>query len=138
MSWFPSWDGQMKDMPDLGRCCNCGVTGKNKAGDPLVVNINFLSFRAPKEGTGWGCVVCGMPPNGAIVVLCDACQEVFQATAKDMKSPEEGVLSVCFGWPDEDVRLAWEGFEKVPFNHDDEEHIQIHERRFLFPAHTLN
>jgi len=24
-------------------------------------------------GSGWGCVVCGLPADGAIAVLCDGC-----------------------------------------------------------------
>jgi len=55
------------DMPDLGACCACG------RGDVLVRNIMMLDLRAPVPGTGWGCAQCGVPLDGALSVLCDAC-----------------------------------------------------------------
>jgi hypothetical protein len=51
---------------DLGPCCACEAT----AG---VRNIIMLHKLAPILGTGWGCVVCGLPCDGAIAVLCDGC-----------------------------------------------------------------
>lgn len=134
MTWFPLTGKRMEKMPTLGRCCNCLCSGKGKDGKPLVQNINMLGYEAPIPGTGWGCIICKQPPNGAIVVLCDACQEQFEAHAKDLKAPEEGILTVCVGWPDQDVRMPWPAFAKVPFPHDDE----LHETNVLLPAHTLN
>lgn len=52
---------------DLGACCACGDCG------PQVRNILALQRRAPTPGTGWGCFRCGLPPDGAIAVVCDAC-----------------------------------------------------------------
>jgi hypothetical protein len=53
--------------PNLGPCCACGCQGDD------VRNILMLKRLAPVPGTGWGCVVCGLPPNGAIAILCGAC-----------------------------------------------------------------
>ena len=54
------------DAPDLGPCCHCGGTER-------VRNIIGLAKKAPAPGTGWGCFVCGLPADGALAVLCDAC-----------------------------------------------------------------
>lgn len=51
----------------IGPCCACG---KN---DRTVCNVVFLEFEAPVGFVGWGCFVCGLPPRGAVAVLCDAC-----------------------------------------------------------------
>ena len=55
----------MGDTPDLGPCCCCGGTER-------VRDIVMLSRKAPVPGTGWGCVVCGLPNDGASYVCCDA------------------------------------------------------------------
>jgi hypothetical protein len=52
-------------ITDTGLCCAC-----NK--EPAT-GILMLERQAPIPGTGWGCVVCGIPMNGAIAVLCDSC-----------------------------------------------------------------
>jgi hypothetical protein len=54
---------------DLGPCCACGKE------DETVRNVYLINKRAPVPSTGWGCVVCGLPPDGASAVLCDACHE---------------------------------------------------------------
>lgn len=58
-------------MPDhdFGPCCACQTPG------PTVRNIMMLHKRAPQPGTGWGCLVCGLPSDGAVAVVCDACLE---------------------------------------------------------------
>jgi len=57
----------MRDpIPDMGACCNCGGTAR-------VRTIVLLPLRAPVPGTGWGCGVCNLPPDGAMAVLCDNC-----------------------------------------------------------------
>lgn len=58
------------DTPmDLGPCCACGKSG------PSVRNIHMLPWKAREPGKGWGCVVCGLPPDGASAVYCDECHE---------------------------------------------------------------
>jgi len=54
------------DDIDLGTCCACG-------GADRVLSILMLNYRAPIAGTGWGCAVCDLAPDGAIAVLCDDC-----------------------------------------------------------------
>lgn len=53
---------------NLGTCCACG-------GAENVRNIICLNKLAPAPGKGWACVVCGLPPIGALAVLCDRCLE---------------------------------------------------------------
>ena len=58
------------DAPiDLGMCCACRLAG------PTVRNIMMIPFRAPVPGKGWGCLVCRLPSDGAVAVVCDACLE---------------------------------------------------------------
>lgn len=52
----------------LGPCCACGRTEN-------VRNVLMLDKLAPIPGTGWGCVVCHAPQDGAVAVLCDDCLE---------------------------------------------------------------
>ncbi len=52
---------------DLGPCCACEKTGRS------VRNAIMLPLRAPIAGTGWGCLVCCLPSDGAYTVLCDEC-----------------------------------------------------------------
>jgi hypothetical protein len=59
--------GDVPEAIDLGPCCACGATG------PSVRNILMLPRRAPVPGTGWGCLQCGLPPDGASAILCDDC-----------------------------------------------------------------
>ena len=51
---------------DLGPCCIC------ERSDETVRNILMLHKQSP-YGRGWGCVVCGLPAEGASAVVCDAC-----------------------------------------------------------------
>jgi len=72
---------------DLGACCACGKE------DVTVRNILALRQKAPVPGSGWGCVVCGLPMDGAMAVVCDACLQVsaplkmaiFDNAAKKMR-----------------------------------------------------
>jgi len=53
----------------VGRCCACRRTGVE------LRNLVTLHVRAPVPGTGWGCVVCGLPSDGALAIVCDTCLE---------------------------------------------------------------
>jgi hypothetical protein len=58
----------MKTTPapiGFGNCCAC----RNRP----ATGITILSVKAPVRGTGWGCLVCHLPRDGAIAVLCDEC-----------------------------------------------------------------
>ena len=57
----------MEDDLDLGPCCCCGRSSV------WVRNIVMLNKKTPVPGTGWGCVVCGLPADGASYACCDKC-----------------------------------------------------------------
>lgn len=58
----------MAEELDFGPCCAC-------EGLELVRNMMMLDKKASVPGTGWGCVVCHLPSDGAIAVICDGCLE---------------------------------------------------------------
>jgi hypothetical protein len=92
------------DEPDLGPCCIC-----ERSED--VHNIIMLQRRGAVPGHGWGCVVCGLPPDGACAVLCDACLPKWQA--------DESLLRVaCRGYPGTDGRIAIADLPPAAFSHD--------------------
>lgn len=95
--------------PSLGPCCNCGIAS------PCVRTIVMLDFRAPVPGTGWGCVVCSLPSDGAIAVLCDRCA----AEVEQRKAP---LQSICAGFACESVRVPYPD-NVTPFQHRLEAHI---------------
>lgn len=100
-------DDDELDLPALGACCACGQGG------PTVRNIMMLDFRAPVSGTGWGCIVCDLPSDGAIAVLCDACAESNAA-----------IRDVCVGQPGDNVRAEIKTVQQ-PFGHDLSRHVVI-------------
>lgn len=53
----------------LGPCCACGRDWP----EVPVLTVRLLNKKAPVRGRGWGCMHCGLPPDGALVVLCDPC-----------------------------------------------------------------
>jgi hypothetical protein len=64
LEWFES-----EGLPDFGTCCACRQQGET------VRNFVTLPKQAPVAGTGWSCVVCNLPDDGALAVLCDQCLE---------------------------------------------------------------
>lgn len=90
----------MSDDIDLGGCCACRKRG------PAVRNIMTLPFRSPTPGFGWGCIVCGLPNDGAVAVLCDACLKA-----------DAPIRDVCHGYPKENRRTARESLKEA-FDHD--------------------
>lgn len=53
------------DLPR--RCCACGEI---KTPCRTLVTI---ARKSPTPGKGWGCVVCKLPFDGALAVICDPC-----------------------------------------------------------------
>lgn len=100
--------------PQFGECCACRCAGS--ANNP-VRNVVMHEFRAPIAGKGWGCVVCQLPLDGAVSVICDRCRDT-----------EVEVVDVCSGYPAENVRVAFRLMDKTPFAH----HPALHPGE-LFP-----
>jgi hypothetical protein len=88
----------------FGRCCNCLRTA-------MLPNIVALGRRHPTPGKGWGCVICGLPADGAVAVLCNGC---MGAAA----SPR----FVCEGYAAEPGRVAFLDLAPDPFEHDMQAH----------------
>ena len=54
---------------DYGSCCIC----ESKTD---VRNIIQLDYKVALE-SGWGCVQCGLPAEGAVAIVCDGCIERY-------------------------------------------------------------
>jgi hypothetical protein len=67
----------------------------------------MLPLKAPVPGTGWGCVVCNLPLDGATYLACDRC-------VRKQKGPRE----VICGYPSERKRMAIGVLSDEPFEHD--------------------
>ncbi len=93
------------NTPDLGPCCCCET-------DENVHNIIMLKKKAPIAGKGWGCIQCGLPMDGATVVLCDFCFWTYRARGEDI------LKYVCRGYPASDGRVAIQTLSDEPFDHD--------------------
>lgn len=77
--------------PSLGPCCICSGT----KGVCVLISLDGL---CPMAGRGWGCVVCGLPPDGAVAVICDVCERRYgDAVPKVLQF-------FCTGYPGEDGR----------------------------------
>src|SRR6476659_4409564 len=95
------------DLPDLGPCCGCERTDGVK-------NVVMLHQRGVMPGRGWGCFVCGLPADGAVAVLCDACLG---------RAPK----FACRGYPAEDGRVPVSDLPPGDFDHD----ARFHEGEML-------
>lgn len=85
----------------LGPCCGC------ERDDKSVRNIVMIARPAPVPGTGWGCVVCNLPMNGAIAVMCDDCMDTgIEPTF------------VCDGFPEKRGRARFDQCAPDVFEHD--------------------
>lgn len=104
-------DEPLRDEPEddssLGTCCECEKTEN-------VRNIWTLHKKSPLSGRGWGCVVCCLPADGAVAVLCDDCHERLSPS-------EENPKFACNGYPGSDGRIEYSeltGTHEHNFQHD--------------------
>ena len=103
---FPASDHD----PDLGPCC----AGRRGAAEGAQVRaVLLLDRKSPEPGKGWGCVVCGLPPDGASAVLCDDCA----AAGRDP-------VEACLGYPHEGRRLPLDQLG-APHEHDPSRHPEM-------------
>jgi hypothetical protein len=94
--------------PSLGTCCGCG----NVLNVRTIVNVHKKS---PTPGRGWGCVVCGLPFDGAVAVLCDECADKAEKGKKNI------FKYACKGYPATDGRVPFESL-KGDHDHDMSKH----------------
>lgn len=92
---------------NFGDCCACGEN------TPSVRNIICHDLKGVSPGSGWGCVVCGLPPDGAVSVICDSCA--------DRKNE---IKFVCVGYPARNERLLVADCRE-PFAHDLRFHPEV-------------
>jgi len=99
------------DLPNLGLCCECGS-------ELEVRNVIFINKRLPEkyQGLGWGCLICNLPADGAVVVLCENC---FKKYTEPSSEAERLILSkCCAGYPKDNIRIEmsneWEDFRHGP------------------------
>lgn len=85
-----------------GPCCAC------RREDVRLRNVVCMTFRAPVGalGKGWGCVVCAIPTDGALAVVCDECM-----TAK------RPIVDVCAGYARDPERTPAEPLRAIPWSH---------------------
>jgi hypothetical protein len=95
------------DKPSLGACCMCETTDSGE-------NIVMLDHAGLVPGHGWGCVVCGLPANGAVAVLCEPCLSRFQGG--------EPLRFFCRGYPSTDGRAPMADLPRATFAHDKSKH----------------
>lgn len=98
------------DEIPLGKCCGC------EKEDATVRNVMMIDREAPPMTSGWGCLVCGLEPKGAVAILCDECLE------KDV-APRWLVQGVVA----HGGRIEATAFPIVPFAHDVSKHPELEE-----------
>jgi hypothetical protein len=99
----PEFQGD-RTVTELGTCCGCETRED-------VINIIMLNRRAPVPGKGWGCVTCGLPSDGAVAVLCNACAERYQ-------HDETALRFVCLGYASSGKRFPIDQLPLGRFDHD--------------------
>lgn len=104
------------DELDLGICCACGNTEAR--------NILTLALRAPVSGTGWGCVICGIPPDGALAIVCNRCLEYIAHSSRP-----DAIRYVICGYPASRQRMPISELTQE-FHHDQQAH-EYAERQFF-------
>lgn len=92
----------------IGQCCVCGQRA-------VMRGFMMLALRAPTPGTGWGCLQCGLPADGAIAALCRPC------TRLATKNEAQPVQFVCGAYPGEEARAPIEQCQ-TEFRHN----MQLH------------
>jgi len=90
---------------NLGACCACGQE------KDTTHNVLMLDKLAPQPGTGWGCVVCGLPQDGAVAIVCDNCLTT-SAT----------INYVVDGFATDKKRKPYSTVENTSFEHDLSKH----------------
>lgn len=95
----PEFDDEVRFV---GSCCAC------RREDVRLRNVVCMTFRAPSGalGKGWGCVVCAIPADGAIAVVCDECM-----------AAERPIVDVCAGYARDPERTPAEPLRPIPWSH---------------------
>src|SRR5215831_10114492 len=104
----------------LGPCCGCGtLVGVNA--------IVMIKRRCAVPGHGWGCFECGLPRDGACLVLCNACEDRFN-------QDPDCITVACRGYPADEGRIPIAELPEGEFDHD----MTKHRERTRFGLDTGN
>src|SRR4051812_30358355 len=95
-------------MTAFGPCCGSQTT----AG---VTNVVMLDPRGPVPGQGWGCVVCGLPADGAVAVLCNDCVLAYEDDPKVLRF-------ACRGYATSGQRIPIDELPPGEHRHDEAKH----------------
>lgn len=111
----PSKPFESKDRRrfDIGRCCGQWCFRQ-------ACWVMPLNHPAPVLGSGWGCQICNLPPDGALVALCDRC----------IRNPKLRLKSVVFGVLESKRRYPYADISKEEFDHDLSKHPSIDDQDF--------
>jgi len=95
-------------------CCACG---QRKRG---VRNVMCLHKKAPIRGTGWGCAACGLPPDGALAIVCDDC---IGENWKEGQPLKNEIKYACVGYVEQSTkRIPVDELQGV-HEHDPTKHV---------------
>ena len=93
-------------------CCSCAELKKT------VRNFLCVPALGPSPGKGWGCVVCDIPANGAVAILCDDC----------IAQGDPPIQFIIEGSAFEGKLIPWLPDQAIPFDHDLSKHPPEDER----------
>ena len=62
---------------DYGTCCVC----ESVIEDPILISLPFKVH--VESESKWGCFQCGLPFEGAVAVICDACVDEHGVNIED-------------------------------------------------------
>jgi len=97
-----SADGPHDFEPVTGPCCQCLTI-------TLLRNVMFIHQRGPSPGKGWGCMICNLPSDGAVALMCDRCAQA------PLRAPPK---FVCTGYMKDGERTPYDTLSTEPFDHD--------------------
>ncbi len=78
----------------------------------------MLPFHAAIPGTGWGCLLCELPANGAVAVICHDCLRNLTPIRFAIDGHAEDKMRVPL------TAIAGNG----PFGHNHDKHVSANSR----------
>lgn len=95
---------------DYGPCCIC-------ESETDVRNLIQLDYKVKSE-SGWGCVQCGLFPEGAVAIICDTCLEKYSDKIEE---------SIRFLMDGRERRIpVISEIDRIPHEHD----MRYHQQEF--------
>lgn len=114
----------------LGSCCYCEAAPAS-----VIAMLDFKVPAAEREVEGWGCALCGLPPEGALTVFCEGCARELERN-EPVATFFFAAPMICLGYPQENRRARVEAIRMEPHEHDLRFHPEA--RGDLMPNPELN